>query len=74
MDDIELEVHSCEICGRMWHGENAKLNSERCRDAHQKIFISVWDFELPQLISYINTGNRDLLPDGFKKKIKKLEL
>ena len=73
MDDTEIEACSCEICGNTWHGENAKLSAERCRDAHKRIFISVWDFELPMIVSYFNTGNRDLLPDGFKKKIKKLE-
>lgn len=73
MDDTEIEACSCEICGNTWHGENAKLSAERCRDAHQKIFISVWDFELPKLISYFNTGNREYLPKEFVNKIRKLE-
>ena len=62
----------CERCGKVFHGENANLEAETCRDRHERIVLSVWDFELPGFISYFNTHDRSLLPKGFLSKLRKL--
>lgn len=71
-EDI-YDVQKCDICGREFHGEDARLRAEKCRDGHERIFISIWDYELPNFISYFNLGKRELLPRGFLKKLRKLE-
>lgn len=67
-----MDKYRCEICGEEFTGELARLNSEKCRDSHEKVYIEIWDFELPQVVSFINTGDRRLLPKQFLRHMRAL--
>jgi hypothetical protein len=67
------EKAKCEVCGKVFSGENAQLRAEQCRDGHERIIISLWDYELPGFISFFNTYDRALLPKGFVSKLRRLQ-
>jgi len=63
----------CEICGKVFSGEAPNLQAEKCKESHEKIVISIWDFELPGLINYFNSHERSFLPKDFLKKLRNLQ-
>jgi len=68
MDDVAY----CRTCKKRFVGETARLESEACEANHTRIFLYVWDFELPKLVSFFNTFERELIPDEFLKQLKRL--
>ena len=72
MENPMYEKAKCEICEEVFHGEDANLKAEKCRDAHNKIIFSIWDYELANFINYFNIHDRTLLPKGFLAKLKRL--
>lgn len=68
MDDVQY----CRICKKRFVGEVSRLEAEACEVSHNRIFLYVWDFELPKLVSFFNTFERELLPEEFLKQVKKL--
>ncbi len=70
---VEYNKVKCELCGLSYSGEDANLKAEECRDAHDVVVISLWDFELPGLINYFNTHDKSLLPKGFTRKLRNLQ-
>lgn len=63
----------CEICGRVFLGEDAEVKAYNCKEGHKRYFISIWDYELPALISGIRTNNFSMIPKDFIKGLYKLE-
>ena len=72
MENPMYEKVTCELCGEVFHGEGANLKAEKCRDGHNKIVFSIWDYELGNFINYFNTHDRNFLPKGFLAKLKRL--
>ena len=67
-----MNEEKCRICGEVFHGDLAKLQAEACEAKHTRVFLYVWDFELPKLVSFINTLNPELLPEEFAQQVRKL--
>jgi hypothetical protein len=72
MENIYDKV-TCKICGKNFSGETANLQAEKCEHAHEKVVISLWDFELPGLINFFSTNDRALLPKDFLRKLRNLQ-
>jgi len=63
----------CTVCGRVFSGETAQLAAEECAAKHEKIIISLWDYELSNFLNYFKVHDRNFLPKGFLKKLRKLQ-
>lgn len=70
---IDVDKFKCEICSKEFSGDSSRLDAELCEKNHERLFISIYDFELPGLIAFFNTGNREFLPRIFLKKLYSLE-
>ena len=66
------DIEECSICGKKFTGEDAKMRAFNCSNNHNRYFISIWDFEVSQVVSALRTGNMDLLPKSFIKSVSKL--
>lgn len=62
----------CRVCNKRFVGETSRLEAEACAANHDRIFIQIWDYELPQVVSFFNTLNPALLPEEFAAQIRKL--
>jgi len=69
---MEFNKVKCEICEQEYSGEHANLLAEQCRDTHEHIIISIWDYELPGLINYFSSHKQEFLPKNFLRKLRNL--
>ena len=69
-----MDKYKCKVCGKSYSGEDAKIHAERCAEQHERVFISVMDFELAGFINWVNSrGTSGELPKGFLRKLHGLE-
>lgn len=63
----------CTVCGKVFSGETAQLAAEECASKHERIIISIWDYELANFLNYFNIHEKRFLPKGFLKKLRNLQ-
>lgn len=70
---IDATHSKCSVCKQLFVGVSAQVLAEKCEQTHEKVFISVYDFELSNFLTYFKTHKQNLLPRGFVRKLQRLE-